>query len=293
LDYYSKEVLLNQESLKTQLLRVINSVCIFIVAFALIHMLNFLVNAFIMGLIGYTPKVNFYGIFDIPEDTASWSRKRIIASYAFGPLACLVVGLVSFRIYNLTEGYFSIIRVLALWIGVHGITQFLSNLTTSALGTNFVIPQLYYNYAVIFTWSYISPVFASMFSITGLILSFLFGYFIAADWLNLSASARLVFYLKGRRRFLFQILILPTIIGGLAIIYLGYPFNINKQLSSLATLLLVIIGTLLRSENKSIPLKIYKFDVFNVIPLVPISIVLILIFIIKVIIKEGIPIYFQ
>jgi hypothetical protein len=131
-----------------------------------------------------------------------------------------------------------------------------------------------------------------MFSITGLILSFLFGYFIAADWLNLSASARLVFYLKGRRRFLFQILILPTIIGGLAIIYLGYPFNINKQLAALATLLLVIIGMLIRSENKSIPLKIYKIDVFNRFPLLLVSITLALAFIFKVLIKDGIPIRF-
>lgn len=267
-DYYSNINDLVSDSMPSKIRRVAHSIVIYCLAYIFVNYINQYVAGFAASFFTFEPKVLYYGVYDLPVSPNQWTKWSVLFVFATGPVIALLAGLVAFRINEVLREYNTTIKVFALWVAVHGISLFGSYCITSAFGTDDYQLPFYYGFAVVATWLHIDKVLMVPVTLMGMLLLILFGLIVIVAFLSLSYSRKVAINYNGRRQFIFEVAILPWLIGSVICIFFSLPPNMQLRdliinLFKNVSIFFIILGMWFRLDYIVGSIQVHTFDVFK------------------------------
>ncbi len=179
--------------------------------------------------------IYYYGIKFI-LNSHSWNKINVSLIYSAGPLFSLFFALFSFFLYNVFRKIQTLFNVFLLWCFVIGTCIFISQIYIIVTGLYNYTSPYYQSFAVVFSWWGLSVFLAYPLCILLLVA---FVYFIinyARSFLVFSYSFSKVNSLARRRKFFFEIAIVPFALGCLITSFLTYPMNMSTHVLYLSTI---------------------------------------------------------
>lgn len=267
-DYYSDISTLVNDTQKDRLIRVLHSTLIYCISYILVNYINQYAAGTAAYFFGFEPVIKYFGIYNLPISPNLWTKWSVLFVFATGPIVALLVGLVAYQVNFIMREYNTTIKVFALWIGVHGIAMFGSYCITSSFGTDDYQLPFYYGFAVVATWLHIAKVLMVPVTLIGMILLIIFGLLSVVAFLSLASSRKMAINYQGRRRLIFQVAILPWILGTIICVSFSLPpnmalrdliINLMKNLS----IFFIILGMWFRLDYIVGSIQVHSFDVFK------------------------------
>ncbi|MBN2173599.1 MAG: hypothetical protein JW731_05685 [Bacteroidales bacterium] len=204
----------------------INSIALFITAYLLIYMiyqLTVLVTASRWRL----DSVLYYFDLAFNDYSPLWSRLNIIIVTASGPVVCLLIGILFFRLISNRKKLKGFRKLLVMWIAIIGFNMFLG---AFASGVSFDE-----GFGYVPAWLYLNVFWQIFISLLFLFILGLIGYYSASKFLDTSNSSYRV-RPENKVKFLFFQVVLPWIIGILIIFLVKIPNNTPYDTANLITL---------------------------------------------------------
>lgn len=267
-DYYSNINDLVADPLQDKIKRVFHSVVIYCLAYIFVNYINQYVSGFAASFFNFEPKVLYYGVYDLPISPNLWTKWSVLFVFATGPIVALLVGLIAYRINEVLREYNTTLKVFALWVAVHGMSLFGSYCITSSFGTDDYQLPFYYGFAVVATWLHIDKVLMVPVTLMGILLLILFGLIVIVAFLSLAYSRKVAINYRGRRRFIFEVAVLPWLIGSVLCILFSLPPNMQLRdliinLFKNVSIFFVILGMWFRLDYIVGSIQVHTFDVFK------------------------------
>lgn len=267
-DYYTDISDIVKDPFQAKVQRVLHSIAIYCLAYIFVNYINLYVAGFAASFFGFDPRVLYYGIYDLPISPSQWTKWSVLFVFASGPFVALIVGLIAFRINEVLREYNTTLKVFALWIAVHGITMFGSYCITSSFGTDDYQLPFYYGFAVVATWLHVDKVLMVPVTLIGMLLLILFGLIVIVAFLSLAYNRKVAINYTGRRQFIFEVAILPWLIGSVLCIFFSLPPNMAMRdlimnLFKNASIFFIILGMWFRLDYIVGSIEVHSFDVFQ------------------------------
>lgn len=267
-DYYTDISDLVNDPFHAKVKRVFHSTVIYCLAYIAINYINQYVAGFAASFFNFSPRVLYYGVYDLPISANYWTKWSVLFVFASGPIVALVVSLIAFRINEVIREYDTTLKVFALWVSVHGMAMFGSYCITSSFGTDDYQLPFYYGFAVVATWLHIDKVLMVPVTLMGILLLILFGLIVIVAFLSLAYSRKVAINYKGRRQFIFEVAILPWMLGSVICILFSLPpgmamrdliVNLFKNVS----IFFILLGMWFRLDYIVGFIQVHSFDVFQ------------------------------
>lgn len=212
----------------------INSVALYIVAYLLVFMLyqlTILVTASRWKL----DSVLFYYDLAFNDYSPLWSRSNIIVITFAGPLISLIVGFIFYRLIATRPKIKGFAKLFSMWIAIHAF-----NLFFGAFASGVSFDQ---GFGYVPAWLYWSVFWQILASLVFLFILGLIGYYSASKFLDTSNSAYRVRPENKTKFLLFQV-ILPWIIGAIALLLVKIPNNMPYETATLFTMGFAVVPVL-------------------------------------------------
>lgn len=224
-----------RETWFNKLSRILNSAACFAIAYIVLTQFFW----FTMGLVGkffkFDSFVYYYGIkFMLHEHY--WNRLNVSLIYTSGSIACLLLGLLSLFLYDKVKHLRKSISLLLLWGFVIGSSIFCAQALVASLGHGQYNSPYYQNFAVVFAWLRFPAPVVYLLNIPFAVLLVYFSVNSGVPFLTLAYSYTKVNKLSRRRRFYFETLIIPFLIGALVSTVVTFPMNIFVHAVYLGTI---------------------------------------------------------
>ncbi len=242
----------------SKLFRIFNSAICFSIAYIAITQLYWVSMALVAKLFKFDSFIYYYGIKFMLNDQ-SWNHRNISLIYGTGPVFALMAGLLCLLFFYKLKRIPSLLNVLFLWGFVIGTGIFSTQALIASLGMNNYDSDFYQNLAVVFTWLKIPAFLVYLLNIP---FAFMLIYFAANSgkpFLSLSFSYGKVNKLSRKRRYFFETVIVPFLLGGLITTVLTFPMNLSIHLLYLA----VIAVQLLIAWYMLVHIEVLKEDVLR------------------------------
>ncbi len=277
-DYYEDIVDQVEElpgnNLYSNVYRFVTSIMIYFASYNVMYILGGMFMAFMASWVGFEPEYKFMGVYGLPSKSQDWHRWLVLAVYCAIPLFGLVFGLFIYWFNFLLWQYNTIIKVFFLWMAVHGFTFFGSYAVASVVGTGDYDSPFYYGIASAASWFHLDKPFLMPVTLAGILFMIGCGLFFIRGFINLAYARKVAINYNTRRKFLWQVLIGPWIVGTVLCIMTilllrpdTYDFNRIKvlmpHLVHHACILFLIVGTIFRLDYIVGGIEVHSFDVFK------------------------------
>ena len=204
--------------------------------YILAYLILFLITSFIAALIGtfYDYKsviLHFINYYYVGE--ASWSSDSVVTIFSSGPLIALIIAAISWIIYHKIKEHPSRIKILFIWLSIHGVTFFFGALFAGAL--------LSFGFGFALKWTYIKDTGLLVYSLVSILFLTMSGLLLASG-IIISANS---YFSKIRSsdipRFLLSQIVLPFVFGNIILFLYWLPeISLYNQLVSLSALLIIL-----------------------------------------------------
>ena len=218
----------------------LNSTVIFMMAYIIVYLL-YQITVLVVASNWKLDSVLYYFDLAFNDFSPLWNRLNIIITTLSGPLFCLLLGMLFFRVLARKVHDNKLLKLLILWIGIHGFNLFFG---AFASGVSFDEGLGY-----VAAWLYFSVFFKILFAMLFLFILGIIGYYSASAFLDTSYSLSRIRQ-ENRIRFLFFQVVLPWVIGASLIFLIKLPNNLNYDTGNLVTLAFVIIPVVFNRHAK-------------------------------------------
>ena len=202
--------------------RTINSTACFSLAYVILTYSLWYITGLAGRLFKFDSLVYYYGIKFILNGHG-WSKFKIAIIYSAGPLCMLLLALFALLLYHNLKRLKTILNVFFLWIFVLGLTIFLSQIIIAALGVYRYDSLYYMGLAVTFAWLKIPSFLVYALNVFVLLFIIYIGVNCSRPFLAFSYSYSKVNSASQRRKYFFEIALVPFIIGGLLTCVAVFP----------------------------------------------------------------------
>jgi hypothetical protein len=258
----------------SNLYRFVFSILIYFVAYNIMFILSGMFMALVAAWIGFEPEYKFMGVYNLPSKTKEWHRWLVLAVYGSVPFFGLVVGLLVYWFHYMLWQFNAVIKVLFLWMAVHGLTFFGSYSIASVLGTNDYDSPFYYGLAAAASWFHLDKPCMVPVTLAGILFMVGCGLFFIRGFLNLAYARKVAINYNTRRKFLLQVLTGPWLIGSILCISTilffrpdTYDFNrvrvMMPHIIHHGSIMFLIVGTIFRLDYIVGGIEVHSFDVFK------------------------------
>ena len=239
----------HSEEWQSRASRTINSTACFSLAYVLLTYLLWLITGVTGMLYKFDSFVYYYGIKFILNDHA-WDKVKVAMVYTSGPTFILMLAFLSLLLFSRMKQIRTMLNVFFLWIFIIGISIFLSQFIIAAFGLYNYNSIYYQGLAVSFAWlrTPVSVIYAL--NVIVVLLIVYLGVNCARPFLVFSFSFSKVNNLERRRKYFFEIALVPYIMGSLVTIIAIFPKEIAAKnvlilLASTHLIYIVVVGAIL------------------------------------------------
>ncbi|MCD4735187.1 MAG: hypothetical protein K8R53_04030 [Bacteroidales bacterium] len=232
----------------------INSTVYFLFSFLILYYMYQLVTIYTASFFDIPAVLFSYRIYwPLYTYSTLYTRAALIVIFGTGPLACIILGLIFYRLYLWLRNRLAYTKMLFVWLAIHAFNLFFGAYIVGVITrTGFIYTS---------EWLFLSNVFdveEIVLLIISIIVLIIIGYFGTRHILTASTSNSAiepkfrVFYL------IFQVLI-PWLLGTTILYFMNAPNNPSELLLQYASSLLIIVPVLVNYNSLSFQkLKIVK-----------------------------------
>ncbi len=218
----------------------VNSVALYVIAYLVMYMI-YQITVLIVASKWKLDSVLFYYNLAFNDYSPLWSRTNIIFVTLSGPLVCLLIGILFYKVIANRKNIKSYAKLFVMWIAMHGFNFFLGAWSS---GVSF-----YKGFGYVPAWLYMNIVWQIFVSLLFLFILGIIGYYSVPKFLDTSNSAYRVRQ-ENKVKFLFHQVVLPWLIGSLIIFLVKIPFNMPYDSGNLITMMFGIVPVLFNRYAK-------------------------------------------
>jgi hypothetical protein len=229
--------------------RTVNSAMCFSLAYVLLTYALWFTSGLAGRFYKFDSLVYYYGIKFILNGHG-WSKMKVIAVYSAGAVSIFFLATLALFLYSNLKKVKTLFNVFFLWVFVIGLSIFLAQIIMASLGIYHYNSRYYQGLAVVFAWLKL-PVFAAYILDVFAVLFVLYaGVNAARPFLAFSYSYSKVNNLDHRRKYFFEIALVPFIVGVLVSWVAVFPKDNSAKdvlvlLISTHLIYVAVIGTIL------------------------------------------------
>jgi hypothetical protein len=225
-----------------KLFRILNSAICFSSAYLLINYLHWVVVALAGKLFKFDGFIYYHGVKFILNGHR-WDKLNVFIIYTAGPLFALIFGLLSIYLYSKFKRIKNIINIFFLWSFIIGVSIFLSQSVIASIGLNEYLSPYYTDFAIAFAWARIPRLLVYAINLPFAVMLLYFAVNSARPFMVFAYSYTKVNKLQRRRKYFFEVAILPFIIGSIITTIAIFPVSSTSYSLNIfvhATYLLII-----------------------------------------------------
>jgi hypothetical protein len=208
--------------------RTVNSAVCFSLAYVILTYLLWFTSGLAGRIYKFDSLVYYYGIKFILNGYG-WSKMRVVVVYSVGALSILFLALLGLFLYSNLKKVKTLSNVFFLWIFVIGFSVFLSQFIIASLGIYNYNSSYYQGLAVAFAWIGLPAFLVYVFNIFVLLFVIYIGVNVARPFLVFSYSYSKVNNLAHRRKYFFEIALVPFIVGALLTWIVIFPKDASAK----------------------------------------------------------------
>ncbi|MCF8367654.1 MAG: hypothetical protein K9G76_01335 [Bacteroidales bacterium] len=235
-----------KERHKSYYVYTINSTITYLIAYLAVYLI-YQITVLITASRWKLDSVLYYFDLAFNDYSPLWNRLNIIIVTLSGPLISLLIALLFMRVLSHRIHTNKTLKLLTLWIGLHGYNLFLG---AFASGVSFDE-----GFGYVAAWLYMSVFMKILFSMVFLFILGLIGYYAASNFLETSYSVTRIRQ-NNKIKFLFFQVVLPWLIGASFIYLVKLPNNMNYDSGNLVTMAFAVLPVLFNRMSK--PSKGFK-----------------------------------
>jgi hypothetical protein len=210
------------EKWNTKLFRTLNSAMSFGIAYILLTIGDFASKSVTARMYSIKGTWFFYGVHYNAE-LKEWYQKNSVLVHSSGLVFIFFASIISWIIFKNTERIDSPFRLVFLWTSVIGMCIICSQFMTAAFGTSDYNSPYATDFAFAIAWLYIKPAIAFMLAGFMFLVMVASTFFLTTPFLKFAFSYRKVYKLKARRKYFFEVAMIPAFIGVLFSTILIFP----------------------------------------------------------------------
>jgi len=235
--------------------RIINSAIAYMAAFAIVYVSFFVITALFARKNHLLHKLYFFKV-EFVGNWDYWQYDPVLSTFRAAPIFCLLAGVFFLwfqRFYRKKPG---ILKLFFLWLGVHYINFFCTQLVLLPLRANSQGEQASY-LGVVALYLRLEDFSKIIFSIVASLIMIIVGVIVAKPFIQITNSTQNIYRNENRIVYLFQTVFLPYVIcSGVSLIYFSDgSFILNL---SLVVTMLIIIISLFINGMKNRMIMIYR-----------------------------------
>jgi hypothetical protein len=183
----------------------------------------------------------FYYLVEMDPLDGHWKRKAIVASYAAGPITALVLAVLALVFYfNIFKYKSGIIKLLLVWIFIHGINLSLGNVVVGAVLNYLKFTNTFRGAGHALVWGRIEGLTLMVTAGSALVIQLVAGFMSFSIILQTALSRRLLFGGSGARfKYLVTAVLIPWMVGTMVLLLIKIP-----HVEPFDLLLFAILGTI-------------------------------------------------
>lgn len=214
----------------------VNSTVFFTIAFLLMYYLSQYITIVTASFYEIPTVLFSYRIYwPLYTYSTLYTRSALIVIFGMGPLVCLILGFVFYRLFLFLRSKLVYLKTLLIWLVIHAVNMFFGAYVVGVVTrTGFIYTS---------EWLFLSNVFdveEIVLLIVSLVMLLITGYFATKHFLTSAVSMEMI---EPRRRLyyvIFQVLV-PWLVGNFVLALMNIPDNPDELLLLYATTALVII----------------------------------------------------
>jgi hypothetical protein len=225
------------EKWQSRFARTINSLACFSLAYVIITYMLWFASGLVGRLLKFDSIVYYYGVKFILNGFG-WSKMKVLLAYSAGAGSALLLALLGLFLYSFLKRSKTLFNVFFLWLFVIGLSIFVSQLIIASLGIYKYNSLYYQGLAVAFAWLNLPTIFVYALGILGVLVIVYTGVNAGKPFLIFSYSYSKVNNLSRRRKYFFEIALVPYLAGSLVTWFAVFPKSLAAK-----SILGFLIGT--------------------------------------------------
>ena len=209
----------------SKLQRILNSLAAFCTAYMACMYLYYFVTACVGKVFGFDAWIYYYGVkFLLGKQ--HWSKFNILFTYGSGTFTMfLLCGFCAYLFYKMKDRLL-VINLVWLWGFVIASSMFCAQFFIACLGAEEYNSPFYQNLTVVFAWIYMPVTITYILAIPAAAMLVFFSIYFSKPFLSLSYSFSKVNKPKRKRKYFFETVFVPYILGSLLMIAFAFPLNV-------------------------------------------------------------------
>jgi hypothetical protein len=235
---YRREIVTQTERAKLTFTAV-NSTLAYVLAYLCAYVFYQLVTSSVAASLNIKSVVYYHKI-DYRVAADFWNRFRVIYTFASGPVACLILGIVGVRIYTYLKKNDGYIRLFLLWLYLHAFNLFFGSYVAG------VVTQSGFRYVT--NYAQVPKKLEYVIAFFCVAAMFAFGYFATKQFLQMAPSQSLIQRFS-RRTFVLCVCILPWLVGSSLLTLFKRPNITPNELIVYLMIFTIVVPVLVVQRN--------------------------------------------
>ena len=237
------------EKWQSRMARTANSAMCFSLAYVILTYMVWFASGLAGKLYKFDSLVYYYGIKFILNGHGL-SKMKVAVVYSGGAIFVLFLALLGLFLYQGMKKIKTLLNLFFLWVFIIGIGIFISQIIVAAIGTNSYKSLYYQGLAVTFSWLKVPNFVIYLLNFLCVIFIFYIGVNIARPFLAFSYSFSKVNNLTRRRKYFFEIALVPFLVGTMLTCIAVFPKDLGAKnvlvlLGSMHLIYFLVIGLIL------------------------------------------------
>lgn len=191
----------------------VNSTAMYVLAYILLYVTYQLVTSRIAQSLDIRSVIYYHKIdFRVPADF--WNPVRVIYTFAAGPVTCLLLAIIFFRLYKMTKKKPGWARLFFFWLYLHGCNLFFGAYVAGVITGN--------GFRWVTNYMAVSRKIEFVIAFFCVLFLFAIGYFSTRGFIQMSPSQSLIERFS-RRTFVFAVCIAPWMVGSIILVLFKLP----------------------------------------------------------------------
>jgi hypothetical protein len=233
----------------------VNSTLSFAAAFLLMHFLNEYTTALVASFYGLKPIMYIHSIKYSAYDM--WTPYNVKRTFIASGLVNLIMGIFFFRIFLSQKEKNKWYRIFFLWCSVTGIIMFLGKLVSVPFYEFKPDPPGHIAFGVVAAYKYMGVSIKWMITAFSILLTIGSGLFFTYQFLRNAESKDQLKKGEFRRKFIFQVVLLPFLIGMFLVGATNFPSNLPTLMIYFFVGFILIVSSLMFS-SRTIKVLLHK-----------------------------------
>lgn len=206
---------------------IINSTIIFVTTYLMVFFANDLAIALAAKYFELKPILYYHSI--VYANYSGWYPHAVKRIFITGPFLTAGIGIGAYVIYLMVKNKNVFIRLFFIWTSLLGFANFLAKLISIPNYKGRLEPTSEMSLGIVTGYLYYSTGFENILSVIGFLLTIPMGLLMAKPFVQTAWSSQVIRSKTDKARLIFQVGVIPFLIGTVIIFFINYPGNFRAN----------------------------------------------------------------